>query len=54
MGKYRQEKFKRLPNKKISYRFKGRGQGGGEGKVVVKFRNWIIYFLEFPNLFFWG
>jgi hypothetical protein len=26
----------------------GRGQGAGGGKVVVKSRNWIIYFLEFP------
>jgi len=44
-----QKGHKGLPNKKISHRFKGREQGAGGGKIVVKCRDWIIYFLEFPK-----
>jgi hypothetical protein len=39
-----QKDHKGLPNKKISHRFKAGGR-----KIVVKYRDWIIYFLEFPK-----
>ncbi|ODH02399.1 hypothetical protein A4S05_24325 [Nostoc sp. KVJ20] len=35
--------------KKYPIALKAREQGAGGGKVVVKSRNWIIYFLEFPR-----
>jgi hypothetical protein len=41
---------KRLPNKKISRRFEGRGAGGG--KVILVAEIWIIFFVEFSKRLF--
>jgi hypothetical protein len=45
--------FKGLPTKKIYNRCGepgGRGQGAGGKIKILSLGNWIIYFLEVPNL----